>query len=32
MGLFKSKAEKSLAEYKEKMIGYSHKDQKLYWH
>jgi len=27
-----AKYEKVLAEYKERMIGYSHKDQKPYWH
>ena len=27
-----AKYEKVLAEYKKRMIGYSHKDQKPYWH
>lgn len=27
-----TKYEGILAEYKEKMVGYSHKDQKPYWH
>lgn len=27
-----AKYEKVIAEYKERMIGYSHKDQKPYWH
>ena len=27
-----SKYEAILADYKEKMLGYSHKDQKPYWH